>query len=146
MIDISDGLLGREIELGEIAVTADMIAAYREATGAPPATAPNEEAPATFCLALRSGMRPEVALPPGYFGLYGGHDLEFLRPIRAGNVYRISGRLAAVYDKSGRSGTFTVIVREAIIRETSGAVAARIIERQILRRIPQKPDEGRHHE
>jgi len=137
VIDIPDNLLGREIDLGEVHVTAEMIEFYRAAIGAPASGPPSGEAPATFCLALRRGMQPDLPLPPDTVGLYGGNDMEFRRPIRAGKTYRISARLADVYEKSGRSGTFVVIEREALVREVSGELAARIIERQIVRPIPQ---------
>ena len=136
MIEIPAELLGREVELGTVTVTAEMIAAYAAAVGDPCADTAAEEAPPTFCLALRRGMTPEIALPPELFGVYGGHDLEFHRPIRAGVAYRISGRIADVYEKIGRSGTLMIVVREATIRDATGQVAARIVERQIVRQRP----------
>jgi len=137
MIKIPAELLGREVELGMVTVTTEMIAAYAAAVGDPCAdTGAAAEAPPTFCLALRRGMTPEIPLPPELFGVYGGHDLEFHRPIRAGETYRISGRVADVYEKIGRSGTLTIVVREATIRDVTGQVAARIVERQIIRQRP----------
>jgi acyl dehydratase len=137
MIEIPAELLGREVDLGMVTVTTEMIAAYAAAVGDASAdTGAAEEAPPTFCLALRRGMTPEIPLPPELFGVYGGHDLEFHRPIRAGATYRISGRIADVYEKIGRSGTLTIVVREATIRDVTGQVAARIVERQIVRQRP----------
>ena len=83
MITIPEDLLGRELDLGSVLVTAEMIAKYNAAVGNT-ATAHGTDAPATFCLALRRGMRPAIALPPDVFGVYGGHDLEFVHPLRAG--------------------------------------------------------------
>jgi hydroxyacyl-ACP dehydratase HTD2-like protein with hotdog domain len=111
-----------------------MIANYAHAVGDTPAVA--DEAPPTFCLSMRRGMTPEVTLPPDMFGVYGGHDLEFHHPIRAAEQYRISGKIADLYEKIGRSGTLTVVVREAAIRDNRGNVAARIVERQIVRQRP----------
>ena len=137
MISLPDGLLGREIDLGAVLVTAEMVADYMAAVGDPACSvAAPREAPPTFCLALRRGMTPEVELPPDVFGVYGGHDLEFHHPIRAGERYHISGRVADVYEKFGRSGVLTIVVREATIRDSAGAVVARITERQIIRQRP----------
>lgn len=136
MISIPHDLLGREVDLGRVTVTVEMIAAYAAAVGDTPPSAPEFVAPPTFCLAMRRGMTPEIPLPPDMFGVYGGHDLEFCRPIRAGEVYHITGCIADVYEKMGRSGTLIVVVREAMIRDGDGRPAARIIERQIVRQRP----------
>ena len=133
---IPDGLLGRVVDLGSVTVTAEMIADYARAVGdAATLAGPLTEAPPTFCLALRRGMTPEIELPPRTFGVYGGHDLEFHQPIRAGETYRISGRIVDVYEKSGRSGALTVVVRDAEIRDAAGRLAARIVEREIVRQL-----------
>ena len=134
MLHLPDGLLGREIELACMTVTAEMIAGYAHAVGDTPAA--TGEAPPTFCLSMRRGMTPEVQLPPDTFGVYGGHDLEFHQPIRAGEQYRVTGKIVEVYEKIGRSGTLTVVVREAVICDDGGTVAARIVERQIVRQRP----------
>lgn len=136
MISIPDHQLGRVVDLGEVVVTEAMIAAYASAVGDTSYPGLPREAPPTFCLALRRGMTPAVPLPPDVFGVYGGHDLEFVQPIRAGARYAITGCVAEVYEKVGRSGRLTVIVRTATIRDSTGAVAVRITERQILRKRP----------
>src|ERR1043166_216797 len=110
MLHIPEDQLGCAVALGEITVTPAMISAYVRAVGDTPA--PSDEAPPTFCLSMRRGMTPAVALPPDTLGRYGGHDLEFHHPIRAGETYRITGRIVEVYEKMGRSGTLTVVVRE----------------------------------
>ncbi len=137
MIEIPADLLGCEVDLGTVTVTTEMIAAYAAAVGdADAASRSAEEAPPTFCLALRRGMTLEIQLPPNMFGVYGGHDIEFHRPIRAGQTYRISGRIADVYEKIGRSGTLTIVVRETTVRDHGGRIGARIVERQIVRQRP----------
>ena len=139
MLSIPDHLLGREVDLGHVVVTEGMIAAYLRAVGDEGTQAgPYQEAPPTFCLAMRRGMTPAITLPPDTFGVYGGHDIEFHRSIRAGEMYHVTGRIADVYEKIGRSGVLTVIVREATIRDSAGRLAARISERQIVRRRPQR--------
>jgi hydroxyacyl-ACP dehydratase HTD2-like protein with hotdog domain len=136
MLRVPANLLGREIELATVTVTPAMIAAYRRAVGD---AATGVDAPPTFCLSLRRGMTPEVPLPSDMFGVYGGHDLELHAPIRAGQTYRVTGCIADVYEKIGRSGTLTVVVREAVICSAGGTRAATVVERQIVRRRPLGP-------
>jgi len=138
MIDVPRERIGREIDLGEVAVTGDMIVAYTQAVGDEVWFARDaDEAPPTFCLTMRRGMTPEVVLPPGFFGVYGGHDLEFHQPIRAGHRYRVSARICDVFEKSGRSGALTVVVREGLIRNQAGELMVRITEQEIIRRRPE---------
>jgi hydroxyacyl-ACP dehydratase HTD2-like protein with hotdog domain len=134
ILHIPESQLGRQVELGRVTVTAEMIARYAEAVGDTPAA--SGEAPPTFCLSMRRGMTPEVQLPADTFGVYGGHDLEFHQPIRAGVDYRITGKIAEVYEKMGRSGTLTVVVREAVVSDSRDRIAVRIVERQIVRKRP----------
>jgi N-terminal half of MaoC dehydratase len=138
MVRVPDGLLGREVDLGETTVTPAMVAHYAAAVSSAELPVPDfgVELPAMFCLALRRGLRPELPLPAGVFGLYGGHDIEFYGRIRPGETYRTSARIADVYEKSGRSGVFTVVVREVFIRDRSGQLVAHMTEREILRPGP----------
>jgi acyl dehydratase len=134
MITVPRELLGREVDLGEVTVTAEMIATYARAVGDDETLAGSlHEAPPTFCLVLRRGMTPEIELPPGMFGVYGGHDMEFHQAIRAGETYRISARITDVFEKSGRTGELTVVVREADIRDQHGQLVTRVVEQQIVR-------------
>jgi acyl dehydratase len=135
LVDLPDGLLGREVEIGRKMVTAAMIEAYADAVGDEDwrhqqATG---EAPPTFCLSLYRGMQPAVRVLGEAFTMYGGHDIELIEPIRAGETYTIRARIVDVFDKSGRSGVFTVVVRQASICDAAGKPAARITERQIVR-------------
>ncbi len=137
MIEVPADILGREFDLGIVEVTAEMIADFARAVDSDALLADaSGEAPATFCLSLHRGMTPEVPLPPDCFGVYGGHDIEVLRPIRAGNSYRLSARIVDSFEKSGRSGPLAVIAREVVIREAGGEIAVRIQERQMVRRRP----------
>ena len=137
---IADGLLQYEADFAPVTVTAAMIADYARAVGDMATLAgPLAEAPPTFCLALRGGPGPGIPLPPTMFSLYGGHEIEIHRPIRAGERYAIHARVVDVYEKSGRSGSLMVVVRESTIRDESGQAVARVVERQIIR---ERPDGG----
>ena len=137
MLRVPHDLLGREVDLGEIRVTSDMIGAYMRAVGDPAtSTTPLLEAPPTFCLAVRRAASPSVPLPADMFSVHGGHDLEFHQPIRAGERYAIRGCVADVFDKMGRTGRLTVIVSEVRITDGRGTLATRLLERMIVRPRP----------
>jgi len=140
MIELPSGLLGRDFDFGSGRVTSEQIERYARTVGDRDTLARLARgegvAPPTFCLALHRGMRPEVELPPDCFGIYGGHDLDFLQPLRAGESYGVHARIADVYEKSGRSGALLIVAREGEIRDAAGRVAVRIHERQIVRRRP----------
>ena len=144
MLSLPAGLVGRDFDYGETFVSPEAIARYADMVGDAEtlrALADGSDlAPPTFCLSLHRGMRPEVQLPPDVFGVYGGHDLEFARPVRAGRKYRISARVTGVFEKSGRSGPMAIVSREATIRGENDEVIVRLKERQIVRRRPANPD------
>ena len=140
MLLLSDDIVGREADLGRIEIDAEAIEAYLRWAGdttrlqlLPGAPRPLE-APPTFCLSLYRGMTPTVELPDDCFAMYGGHDIEIHRPIRAGDSLSIRARVSDVYAKSGRSGTLTVVVRQVSMCDDSGFEVTRVAERQMIRR------------
>lgn len=132
------GEVGRVVDLGTVTVTSDMITNYARAVGDDEwlAVPGRTEAPPTFCVALRPGMAPDVPLPPTHFGVHGGHDLDLMVPIRAGETYRVTARIVDVFEKSGRSGALIVVVREVTIRDALDHPVARMVERQMIRELP----------
>jgi acyl dehydratase len=134
-------LIGQAVDLGTITVTREMIHVYAASVDDHDTLAGDcLTAPPTFFLSLRRGMTPEVTLPPDSVSMYGGHDLIFHRAIRAGKTYCVRARLADVYEKSGRSGPLTIIVREALAATLDGTPVIEIVERQIIRRTPVAAD------
>jgi acyl dehydratase len=137
---VSDDIVGREADLGRVDVTADAIEAYLRWAGDTPrlralSNSPFPlEAPPTFCLSLYRGMTPAVELPDGCFAMYGGHDIEIHRPIRAGDSLHVRARITDVFEKSGRSGTLTVVVRQVSMRDDRGFEVTSVAERQMIRR------------
>jgi hypothetical protein len=137
MLHVPHDVLGRAVDLGEVTVTSDMIAASMLAVGDPAITGmPPPEAPPTFCLAVRRAASPSVPLPADMFSVHGGHDLEFHKPIRAGERYVIRGWVADVFEKMGRTGRLTVIVSEVRITDGQGTLVTRLMERMIVRPRP----------
>ena len=144
MIEI-DPKLKQDIQLDPVTVTAEDIKAFTEAVGdlnplyldveaARQAGYPDVIAPPMFCMQMRGGrMLPEVPLPSGLTSLHAGQELDFYDEIVAGQTYTITARVAEVYEKTGRSGPMDIIVREAVITDTTGRTVVSVRERQIVR-------------
>ena len=69
--------------------------------------------PLGLALALRGGPLPAVELDPRAVSFHAGHTLSARRPFVAGRTYGVRARIAEVFEKSGRSGPLTVVVRTA---------------------------------
>ena len=136
MLLLDDDVVGREADLGEVRVSAEAIESYLRWAGDDQRLRdlPAREAPPTFCLSLYPGMTPAVELPDDCFAMYGGHDIEVRRPIRPDDVLQIHARITDVYEKSGRSGSLTVVVRQVTFRESTGSEVVCVSERQMVRR------------
>jgi acyl dehydratase len=136
---LNGDVVGREADLGRVTITADSIVRYlrgmgdEQRLGAVAAGIESLEAPPTFCLSLYAGMTPRVELPDDTFAMYGGHDIELRRPIRAGDVLHVQAKITDLYEKSGRSGSLTVVVRRVSMHDERGAEVVRVTERQIVR-------------
>jgi acyl dehydratase len=134
VIDIPDHLLGETIDQGTLTVTRAMIREYAAGAGDQDTLAGAcTVAPPTFVFSMRRALVPHVPLPPGTFAVFAGHDLVFHDVVRADHTYRMTARLTDVYEKSGRSGALTVIVRTALVATTAGEPVIEITERQIVR-------------
>ncbi|MGH7789578.1 MAG: hypothetical protein ACRERC_22090 [Candidatus Binatia bacterium] len=134
MLRVPPGLLGRDIELGTVDVTRDLIRDYGRAVCDPElAAGPCDRAPLGLALALRGGPQPEVELSPQTLSVHAGHHITIERPLTAPGRYQIRTRLADVFEKSGRSGALTVVVRRASIVAEDGAVHALVEDQQIVR-------------
>ena len=145
MIEIPDGLMHKEIEVGRFAVTADDIRVFAEAVNdlnplyldpeaARQAGYPNVIAPPTYCMHMRGNrIVPELPLAPGLASLHAGQEFEFHDELYAGRTYTVTARLAEVYEKTGRSGPLGVIVREMLVKDDAGATVMILRERQMVR-------------
>jgi len=141
MVVVPDGAIGEEHEVGRIPVSTDTLCAYAQRSGDEnPLT---DTAPIAFALtflALRRRGAADLRIASNAFSMHGGHDIESTEAIRAGNTYIVRSSIAAVFEKSGRSGPLTVIERLSRIEAKNGRTAALVRERQIVR---QRPDEAR---
>jgi len=140
MLLLNDNVVGCEADLGEVLVTTDAIESYLRWAGDESRLADLVEAkaefvaPPTFCLSLYPGMTPAVELPGDCFAMYGGHDIELYRLIRVGDTLRMHARISDVFEKSGRTGSLTVVVRDISMRDVAGREVVHVRERQMVRR------------
>jgi acyl dehydratase len=145
VIKLDPGQIGKEVTLGVFPVSAaeirefaevieDLNPLYLDADAARAAGYPDVIAPPMFYLRLRGGrMQPEVPLAPGLASVHAGQEMEFTDEIYAGQTYTVTAKIAEVYEKTGRSGTMGIIVREVNIKDSSGKTVVVSRERQIVR-------------
>lgn len=146
MLKLPDGVIGREVALGSVNLTADDVRRYALAIGdRERAAGPCDIAPLGLAQALRGGPVPEIDLEPNTISVHAGHVITADRPLGVPAAYRLSARIADVFEKSGRSGSLTVIARRAELRSDDGALAASIEDQQIVRwRRPSGPPPTPH--
>lgn len=135
MLKSLDNVIGQEIELGTVEVTTAELRAYGAAVGdAVIETADaGQAAPLGFMLALRRGPQPDVDLLDGTVSVHAGHVITSRRPLIVPGAYVVRARLADVFEKNGRSGPLTVVVRQVDIGTADGAPVATVEDQQIVR-------------
>jgi acyl dehydratase len=145
MIRLDPALLGKEISVGEFAVTAEEIRAFAEATNDVnplyvDSTAARQAgyadciAPPLFCMKIRGERAlPDAEIAPGLVSLNAGQEFEFYDEIYAGRTYAVSVKITDVYEKTGRSGPLGVLVREMLIRDDAGNPVVLMRERRMVR-------------
>jgi acyl dehydratase len=145
MIQLDPELLGKEVHVCEVKVTADSIRAFVEATGdvqplyidpeaARQAGYPDCIAPPLFCMKIRGEYAlPDAEIAPGLVSLNAGQEFEFYDEIYAGRTYAVSVKITDVYEKTGRSGPLGVLVREMLIKDSDGKPVVLIRERRMVR-------------
>jgi len=145
MIKLDPAQIGKEVPIGTFTVTAEDIREFAEAIedlnplyldpdAAHAAGYPNVIAPPMFYLRLRGGrMQPEVPLEPGLASVHAGQEMEFADELYAGQTYTVTAKIAEVYEKTGRSGTMGIVVREVNIKDSGGKTIVVSRERQIVR-------------
>ena len=145
-IPLPADLVGERVDQGTYTVTRAKILAYAASVGDTDTLAgTGDVAPPTFVLSMRRGMVPTVALPPGVVSVFGGIDLVFHDVLRADTTYRMSAQISDIYEKSGRTGSLTVIVRTAVIATEDGTPVIEVEERQIVRPVPPAKDPTEAH-
>ncbi len=145
MIQLDPELLGKEMVVGEVLVTAESIREFAEATrdlnplyvdseAARQAGYPACIAPPLFCMKIRGEHAlPDATVGPGLVSLNAGQEFELYDEIYAGRTYMVSVKITDVYEKTGRSGPLGVIVREMLIKDATGKSIVLMRERRMVR-------------
>ena len=124
--------IGETVDLGWVVADSDAAHHFWRAVGlSPPRT--ERELPLGLALALRGGPSPAVELAPDTVSVHAGHALSARNPFTGGRRYRVLTRIAEIFEKSGRSGPLTVIVRTAELCDETEAVVVSLREQQIAR-------------
>ncbi len=88
-------------------------------------------APHMFPYVMGIIAMPRIKIVSG-MELFGGIELEYLEPLRVGDVVKATCRLKDVNKKKGRSGEMYFISREAEIRNQEGRTALFIRHRMVV--------------
>ena len=132
MIHLLDVRVGETFDLGWVDVDAAAVRRYWDAVGLP-APVTQRHLPLGLALALRGAPRPALELAAEAVSVHAGHTLAAHRPFVAERRYRLLSRIGDVFEKSGRSGPLTVIVRTSELLDEHGATVVTIREQQIAR-------------
>ena len=81
-------------------------------------------APPTFCRSLMAAV-PEVKLDmPGFRGLDGGSEWEYLEPIRPGDRITVQSKIADLRESAGRLGPMVFMTTETTYTNQHGQICA----------------------
>ena len=142
-----ESVIGVDVELGSLEVTAEMIADYCEALGEANPLYKDAEAaaagpyggiiaPPGLLSALsfgRGGLDPKVKF--GNTQFHAGSRLEIFEPIRPGDAITATTQVKAVYPKTGRSGTMVFVVSRTIYTNQRGQRVAATEQSQVHREV-----------
>ena len=145
--EYDQSVIGVDVELGSLEVTAEMIAAYCEALGDTNPLHTDAEAaaagpyggivaPPGLLSALsfgRGGLDPKVKF--GNTEFFAGSRLEIFEPIRPGDAITATTRVKEVYPKTGRSGTMVFVVSRTTYTNQHGQQVAVTEQSQVRREV-----------
>lgn len=146
MVDYDPGLIGKVFEgKRRLEIKQEMIDAYCEAVG---------DTNPLYRDAAVAAKGPEGGLtaPPGFAGIFrledhifdnlpkfgrrrlaGGIDIEFVHPIRAGDMISTLTEVKEIYEKTGRTGPMVFIVLRSALKNQRGEVTAYLSHRFVVR-------------
>lgn len=131
MIRSTQTPVGETVDLGSVEIGPETVQRYWRSIGLPDSTS-REQLPLGLALALRGGPTPGIELETGTVSFHAGHTIIAHQPFVSG-TYRIRARISDIFEKSGRSGPLTVVVRSAELCSEDGAPVVAIREQQIAR-------------
>jgi acyl dehydratase len=65
--------------------------------------------------------------------LHGEQEFELVQPIRPGETFLCRSRVVDIYDKTGRSGPMTFVVRETVVTDRANEIVATIRHTTVIR-------------
>ncbi len=141
-LEFDRSVLGVEVDVGELGVTREQIAAFCRAVGETNPLYTDDDAaakgpfggivaPPAFFTAITTtqGLNPKVTF--GEFQLNAGQRCEFLEPIRPGDTIKARTAVKDVFEKTGRSGRMAFIVRRTTYRNQRGAAVV-VVEHSVV--------------
>ena len=91
-------------------------------------------APPLFALTFRNGRHFFQNIPHfGKGGFDAGRDVEFVKPVRAGDQITLVSHVKEIYEKTGRTGTMVFAVVRSTLTNQKGEVVARVYHRMMNR-------------
>ncbi len=131
-VNYDPNLIGRVFETTDpVEVKAERIRSFCEALGeSSPQYAGGEVAPPAYAVTFRNGRHFFQHVPRfGRAGFDAGKDVEFVRPIRAGDKITLSSHVKEIYEKTGRTGTMVFVVVRSTLKNQNGEEVAHIDHR-----------------
>jgi len=87
-------------------------------------------APPLFALTFRNGRHFFQNIPHfGKGGFDAGRDVEFVKPVRAGDQITLVSHVKEIYEKTGRSGAMYFVTVRSTVRNQNKEVVAHIDHR-----------------
>ena len=145
--EYDETVVGKEVELGSLNVTAEMIANYCGSLGETNPLYTDEAwakdgpyggiiAPPGLMTALNFGAGGlDAKVMFGNTTFFAGSRLESFEPIRPGDTITARTYVKEVYPKTGRSGTMVFVVRRTDFRNGDGTIVAATEASQVHREV-----------
>ena len=131
-VNYDPALIGKVFETTDpVEVKAERIKAFSEILGETrPEFAEGKTAPPAYAVTFRNGRHFFQHVPRfGKAGFDAGKDVEFVRPIHAGDKITLSSHVKEIYEKTGRTGTMVFVVVRSTLTNQNGEQVAHIDHR-----------------
>jgi acyl dehydratase len=135
-VNYDPNLIGKVFETTDaVEVKAERIRSFCETLGDPnPLYAEGKVAPPAYAVTFRNGRHFFQHVPRfGRAGFDAGKDVEFVRPIHAGDKITLSSHVKEIYEKTGRTGTMVFVVVRSTLSNQDGQEVAHIDHRFMSR-------------
>jgi hypothetical protein len=135
-VNYDPNLIGKVFETTDaVEVKAERIQSFCETLGETnPLYAEGTVAPPAYAVTFRNGRHFFQHVPRfGRAGFDAGKDVEFVRPIRAGDKITLSSHVKEIYEKTGRTGTMVFVVVRSTLSNQDGQEVAHIDHRFMSR-------------